>query len=84
MSDRRWLSEVRQKTSIMKVILIGSGRVGFHLGMRLDEVGIEVIQVFSRELKKAKKLAQSIDSEPINNLKKVSISIFLIQMIILR
>lgn len=56
----------------IKIVLIGSGRVGFHLGNKLHEVGFNVIQVFSRQKKKAKELAQLIDSKPINNLSKIS------------
>ena len=55
----------------MKVVLIGSGNVGRHLGKRLKAVGADVLQVFSRNLEKAEKLAQSIDAQAISKLSEV-------------
>jgi predicted short-subunit dehydrogenase-like oxidoreductase (DUF2520 family) len=56
----------------MKVVLIGAGNVGFHLGKKLHKVGVEVVQVFSRTKKKAKKLANKIDAKPITQLKEIT------------
>ncbi len=47
---------------IQKVIIIGCGNVGYHLGKRFHEVGVEVAQVFSRKLEKATRLGLSIDA----------------------
>ncbi|MBK9012866.1 MAG: NAD(P)-binding domain-containing protein [Saprospiraceae bacterium] len=41
----------------MKIALIGAGNVATHLGRKLVEVGQQVVQVFSRNQLKAKKLA---------------------------
>jgi predicted short-subunit dehydrogenase-like oxidoreductase (DUF2520 family) len=56
----------------LKVVIIGAGRVGFHLAKRLFEVGIPVSQIFSRQQIKANKLANLIQAEPISDLSKVS------------
>lgn len=54
-----------------KIVLIGAGNVGFHLGKRLFEKGHSVVQVFSRSLSKAQELAKIIHSEPCHQLSKV-------------
>lgn len=56
----------------MKVVLIGAGNVGFHLGIKLHEIGIDVLEVFSRTKAKAKYLAQKIDAKPRANLQKIT------------
>lgn len=40
-----------------KIILIGAGNVGYHLGKNLHQNGLPIVQVFSRTKSKAKKLA---------------------------
>lgn len=56
----------------MKITLIGSGNVATHLGKNLVDVGHEIIQVFSRNLLKAKRLADEVEAEYINSLDNLS------------
>ena len=44
-----------------RIVLIGAGNVAYHLGQRMRECGLPVVQVFSRSRKKAGKLARAID-----------------------
>ena len=43
-----------------KIIIIGAGNVGYHLGTSFHKNGIPVVQVFSRKKTKAKKLSDKI------------------------
>ncbi len=56
----------------MKIVIIGAGNVGYHLGIKLHQVGEEVVQVFSRKHQKASKLAQEINTVPISSLAQIS------------
>ena len=56
----------------MKVILIGAGNVGYHLGRALHKAGVNIIEVFSRVEEKAAKLAKKIDAKPQTSLNKLS------------
>lgn len=56
----------------MKIVLIGAGNVGWHLGKRFHECGVEIIQVFSREESKARRLGDLINTESITDLDKVN------------
>lgn len=47
---------------IEKIVIIGAGNVAYHLGKRFHEVGLEVLQVFSRLEEKAQRLAGLIDA----------------------
>lgn len=58
--------------STYKVVLIGAGNLGYHLGQTLSQTNVDLIQVFSRKISKAKKLAKSIQSSPINDLSKIN------------
>ncbi len=55
----------------MKIVLIGAGNVGYHLGQRLVEVGHQVVQVFSRTTTKAVRLARLLESSPVDILNSV-------------
>jgi len=55
----------------MKIVLIGAGNVGFHLGHILVERNQNLIQVFSRKRQKAKRLAKSINSTYTNQLEDI-------------
>lgn len=46
--------------STNKIVLIGCGNVGYHLGKQLKTKGLNLIQVYSRSLEKAQKFAQEI------------------------
>ena len=48
----------------MKIVLIGAGNVGYHLGKKLREIGEDVIFVFSRKWHNANKLASLINAKP--------------------
>ncbi len=56
----------------IKIVLIGAGRVGYHLGRQFFAREHQILQVFSRDLNKAQKLSQIIDSQPINSFKKLN------------
>ncbi len=45
-----------------KIILIGAGNVGYHLGRRLDEKGFAIAQVFSRTFEHAEDLAEAVQA----------------------
>ena len=55
-----------------KIVLIGAGNLAFHLGQCLHQAGIEVIQVYSRKITKARKLSKLIQSTAINRLEQLS------------
>ena len=57
---------------IKKTVLIGAGNVGYHLGRELHDCGLEVLQVFSRKITKARKLAKFIGADSTNDLAKIS------------
>lgn len=52
----------------MKVSIIGSGNVATHLTSVLFDKGIEIVQVFSRNIENAKLLADKVDAESISDL----------------
>ncbi len=56
----------------MKIVLIGAGNMATHLGMKLVEVGEEVVQVFSRDRLKALQLATEIGAGFTNDLNEIS------------
>lgn len=56
----------------MKIVLIGAGNVGFHLGLAFFEKGENVIQVFSRKKSKALGLAKKIDSKYTTSLSRIN------------
>lgn len=56
----------------MKIVLIGAGNVGYHLGLRLFEKGENIVQVFSRKKEKAAFLAKKINSKYTTSLSQVN------------
>lgn len=56
----------------MNIVLIGAGNVGYHLGKKLHQEGLNIIQVFSRQRDKAKIVADLIEAEAITNLSFIS------------
>nr|WP_068887240.1 Rossmann-like and DUF2520 domain-containing protein [Pedobacter panaciterrae] len=55
----------------MKVVCIGSGNVATHLTYALKAKGIDVIQVWSRDLANASELAKIINAVAISNLNEI-------------
>lgn len=55
----------------MKIILIGAGNVGYHLGKRLFKKKINVSQVYSRTLENAKYLGKQINTKYTNQLAEI-------------
>lgn len=49
----------------MSIVLLGAGNVGWHLGHRLAQQGLEVVQVYSRQQAKAAELADSLGCQGI-------------------
>lgn len=49
-----------------EIVLIGAGNVGTHLGHRLHACGIPIKQVYSRQLRKAQKLARQVNAQANN------------------
>lgn len=54
-----------------KIVLIGAGNVGYHLGKRLVEKGHQIIQVFSRTSTSASHLAVAIKSESCSKIEHI-------------
>lgn len=61
-----------EKISGMKIVILGSGNVATQLALALNRSGEDIIQVYSRELAHAKKLASKINSQAVANLNKVN------------
>ncbi len=67
------MNVIPTESLISSVVMIGAGNVATHLGQQLYKQGISVAQVFSRNLDKATRLAQQIEAEPINDLRRVQL-----------
>lgn len=50
------------------IILVGSGNVATHLGIALQDSNYKIVQVYSRSIENAKKLAQKLDAKFTNDL----------------
>ena len=50
------------------IILVGSGNVATHLGIALQNCHYKIVQVYSRSIKNAKKLAQKLNTDFTNDL----------------
>lgn len=53
------------------IVLIGAGNVGFHLGKQLKACGLNVVQIFSRQAEKAKRLSAAIQATFTTDLEQV-------------
>lgn len=60
------------KNKLPSIVLIGAGNVAHHLGHRFQEMGIPVLEVFSRKITKARKLAKAIGASATNQLSAIS------------
>jgi predicted short-subunit dehydrogenase-like oxidoreductase (DUF2520 family) len=56
----------------MKITIIGAGNVGSHLALTLHQTGYSILQVYSRQLSKARSLAEQVGAAPIHQLSAVS------------
>lgn len=49
----------------LKVVLLGTGNVAYHLAKRLDQIeDFVLIQIYGRRLEKAREMADAMDSQP--------------------
>lgn len=55
----------------MKIILIGAGNLATSLGKALLDAGHDILQVFSRTIESAAKLADLCEAAPVNDISKV-------------
>ena len=55
----------------LKIVMIGSGNVATHLSLALKNAGYIISQVYSRNIKNAKVLAEKCDTEAIDNSSKI-------------
>ena len=55
----------------LKIILIGAGNAGTHLGQKLYQEGFNIIQIFSRKAQKAKVLASKIQAESTHQISQI-------------
>ncbi|MEM1319602.1 MAG: DUF2520 domain-containing protein [Bacteroidota bacterium] len=55
-----------------KIILIGAGNVGYHLGARIRDCGLPLLQVYSRTAAKARALAQRSQTHYTTQLSRIS------------
>ena len=53
------------------IILVGSGNVATHLGIALQNCNYKIVQVYSRSIENAKKLAQKLNADFTNDLTKL-------------
>lgn len=53
------------------IVLIGAGKVATRLGMRLQEIGWPVVQVYSRSIEKARQLAAALNTESTTDLFRI-------------
>jgi len=54
------------------MVLIGSGNVAWHLASALHAAGIEILQVYSRRITSARKLAKLVGAKATNQLSKIN------------
>lgn len=55
----------------MRIVLLGSGNVATHLSQALQQAGNKIIQVWSRDVRNAERLADLLQAEPIDQLEDV-------------
>lgn len=56
----------------MRIVFIGSGNVATHLSFALKKSGNDIVQIFSKTLENAKKLALKIEAEPIDKIESIN------------
>lgn len=55
-----------------KIIFIGSGNVATHLSIGLKAAGNTILQVFSRKISKAKRLAKKLNCQALNDMRLIN------------
>lgn len=53
------------------IVLIGAGNIGYHLGKRLKDSNLNIIQIFSRQPEKAKRLSEALQVPFVTDLKQL-------------
>ena len=48
----------------MNITIIGAGNVASHLALTLHQAGYTILQIYSRQLSKARPLAEHVDAPP--------------------
>lgn len=56
----------------MKIVLLGAGNVATHIGIALKNAGVNPVQVYSRSVESANKLADLLNTEYCCNLKELN------------
>lgn len=56
----------------MKIVLIGAGNVATHLGKALLQAGHDILQVYSRTMESATKVAKTVGAVPTNTLESIT------------
>jgi len=57
----------------MKIVLLGAGNVGTHLGHALKKAGHEILQVYSRSASSSKELSKKLRIEAVTNVNQISV-----------
>lgn len=58
----------------MKIIMLGSGNVATHLGKAFVDAGHTVLQVWSRDLANAKRLADTLSAQAVDQIDQLNVS----------
>lgn len=56
----------------MKIGIIGSGNIAFHLAKKMDETGYQVKEIYSRNHEKAQELAELVNAKALKNIQEFS------------
>lgn len=51
----------------MNIVIIGAGKLGSHLAKALHRAEVNILQIFNRDIEKARSLALQIDAAPVND-----------------
>jgi predicted short-subunit dehydrogenase-like oxidoreductase (DUF2520 family) len=57
---------------MLKIVLIGAGNAAYAIGKAFRKEGLEILQIYSRNIEKSKKLANEISSVGIDSLQSIS------------
>lgn len=59
-------------SSISKICIVGTGKMAFALGEALYNAGINVVEVYGRQVERAEELAEMLNSKIVNELRNLS------------